>query len=91
MASIRAELRIHGRVQGVGYRASAYRRAVELRLSGYARNLDDGSVEAVVEGEEADVEAFVTWCRSGPRLARVTRVEISRGAARGERRGFVID
>jgi len=86
-----AELRIHGRVQGVGYRASAHRRALELGLSGYVRNLDDGSVEAVVEGEEADVEAFVTWCRTGPRLARVTRVEVDRGVARGSLRGFFVD
>jgi acylphosphatase len=91
MAATRAELRIHGRVQGVGYRFSAYRRAVELGLSGYARNLDDGSVEAVAEGEEADVEAFIAWCRTGPRLARVTRVEVTRGATRGGLGGFLVD
>jgi acylphosphatase len=91
MSAARAELRIHGRVQGVGYRAAAYRRAVELGLSGYARNLEDGSVEAVAEGEEGDVEAFIAWCRTGPRLARVTRVEINRSAARGGPLGFLVD
>lgn len=91
MPSIRAELSIRGHVQGVGYRASAYRRAVELGLSGYARNLDDGSVEAVAEGEESDVEAFVAWCRSGPRLARVREVRVRRSPARGDLRGFAVD
>jgi acylphosphatase len=91
MGTIRAELIIRGRVQGVGYRASAYARAIELGLSGYARNLADGSVEALAEGEEMDVEAFIAWCRRGPRLARVREVEVQRGAAHGDVRGFFVD
>lgn len=91
MASIRVELRIHGRVQGVGYRASAALRAHRLGLAGFARNLDDGTVEVVAEGEETNVEELVAWCRVGPSLGHVTRVDIVRGPARGGLRGFSID
>lgn len=91
MALIRVELRIHGRVQGVGYRASAARRAGQLGLSGYARNLDDGTVEVVAEGEESKIEELVDWCRTGPRLGRVTHVDIVPSPARGNLRGFSTD
>lgn len=85
------ELRIVGRVQGVLYRASARAKARELGLSGYARNLDDGSVEIVAEGEEASLKRLVAWCRVGPPAARVTRVEIVRAPATGELAGFTVD
>ncbi len=91
MAEARLELRIVGRVQGVLYRASARAKARELGLSGYARNLDDGSVEIVAEGEEASLKRLVAWCRVGPPAARVTRVEIVRAPATGELAGFTVD
>jgi len=91
MARIRAELRIRGRVQGVFYRGSARQQARSLGISGYARNLDDGSVEVVAEGEEADVEKLIAWCRLGPPGARVSSVDVGRGPATGERRGFEVD
>lgn len=91
MASIRVEMRVHGCVQGVGYRASAARRAHQIGLSGYARNLYDGTVEVVAEGEESQVEQLVEWCRSGPPLGRVTHVDVVRGPARGDARGFSIE
>jgi len=84
MKSIRVEIRIHGRVQGVYFRGSAQRRASQLGLAGYARNLDDGSVEVVAEGEEARIEELIAWCRVGPPAARVAKVDVSRGAATGE-------
>lgn len=67
-------LRIHGRVQGVSYRASAQREAIRLGLSGWVRNRHDGSVEALVCGSVAAVEAFVRWAQVGPPAARVDRV-----------------
>jgi acylphosphatase len=90
MAEIRAHLRIHGFVQGVFYRASARRQAAALGLDGFVRNRDDGSVEVVAEGEEAAVDELIAWCRLGPPGARVTDVEVERGPATGELRGFSV-
>ena len=66
---------IYGRVQGVGFRYSTQREALRLGLSGYARNLDDGSVEVLACGQEAHVEALLDWLKTGgPRSARVDKV-----------------
>jgi acylphosphatase len=88
VAEIRVRLRIRGYVQGVFYRASARRRARDLGLTGYAENLDDGSVEIVAEGDEHGVEQLIAWCRIGPPGARVADVEVTRGPATGEFTGF---
>lgn len=67
---------VTGRVQGVFYRATCARLARDAGLSGYVRNLPDGGVEAVFEGTEDAVDPIVEWCRHGPELARVDRVDI---------------
>ena len=67
---------VHGRVQGVWYRASTAERAAVLGVRGHARNLPDGTVEVVAAGEQQAVEALLAWLGQGPPLARVTRVEI---------------
>jgi acylphosphatase len=67
---------VKGRVQGVGYRAFAQKKALELGLSGYAENLPDGRVEVVAEGPEEDLKAFLRHLKQGPRLARVDEVEV---------------
>lgn len=67
-------LRIEGRVQGVGYRDWMVREASRLGLYGWVRNRRDGSVEAVVAGDEASVRALLSACRRGPLLARVDRI-----------------
>jgi acylphosphatase len=90
MADARIELRIVGRVQGVFYRASARGKARELGLVGYARNLDDGAVEVVAEGEESSLERLAAWCRVGPPGARVTRVEVTRAPPTGGFAGFTV-
>jgi len=64
-------------VQGVGYRDWMLREASRLGLSGWVRNRRDGTVEAVVAGEEPAVMALLTLCRRGPPLARVDRIEES--------------
>ncbi len=69
--------RVRGRVQGVYYRGSAARRAAELGVRGYARNLPDGDVEVLACGAAGDVQAFIEWLWIGPGAARVTAVEIS--------------
>jgi acylphosphatase len=67
---------ISGRVQGVGFRYFAQDAAVRENLSGFVRNLADGRVEAVVEGEEESVDRFERSIRRGPRGARVDDVEV---------------
>ena len=65
-----------GRVQGVFFRASCAERAAALGLSGWIRNVANGDVEAVFEGTDAAVEQIVRWCREGPPLARVDRIDV---------------
>ena len=73
----RVRLVISGRVQGVFFRASTRDEAHRLGLRGWVRNLETGDVEAVAEGDPHAVERFIDWCRQGPRLASVSRVDIS--------------
>ncbi len=70
-------LRIEGRVQGVGYRDWLAREAAARGVVGWVRNRSDGSVEAVLAGEEPAVMALLTLCRRGPVMARVDRIEES--------------
>jgi len=65
---------ISGIVQGVFFRAATRRTAADLNLTGWVRNMDDGRVEAVLEGEDADVEKMIAWCKVGPPSARVEKV-----------------
>jgi len=66
---------VHGRVQGVGFRYSTQHEAQRLGLTGYARNMDDGSVEVVACGESGKVEQLLAWLKAGgPRSARVEQV-----------------
>jgi len=74
-------LRIHGRVQGVGYRAFVEYEAARWKLEGWVRNRRDGSVEVLVAGEEALVEAMIAACRRGPAAARVERVDMAEASA----------
>jgi len=67
---------IHGRVQGVFFRDSMRREAQMLGIAGWVRNRSDGTVEAAVQGEPADVDAIARWAHRGPQLAQVERVEI---------------
>jgi acylphosphatase len=67
---------ISGRVQGVYYRGTTVMRARELGISGYARNLRDGRVEVLAQGEDAAVAAFIQWLWIGSIASRVTAVEV---------------
>lgn len=80
---------VHGRVQGVGFRWWTRRRAIELRLTGHARNLADGRVEVVAEGPRPDCERLLTLLRSGSTPGKVDRVAPRWVAATGQETGFV--
>jgi acylphosphatase len=67
---------IHGRVQGVFFRATARDVAEELGVNGWIRNTEEGDVEAVVSGGTQQLERFIAWCRQGPPRAVVSKVEI---------------
>ncbi|MCD6147602.1 MAG: acylphosphatase [Thermoplasmata archaeon] len=81
----RAHVFVSGRVQGVWFRASTRDKAEELSLNGWVRNLPDGRVEAVFEGDDRAVEEMVEWCRHGPPMARVDTVDIEYEKPQGER------
>ena len=87
--AVRRHVLVHGQVQAVGFRASCARRALESGVGGWVRNTADGNVEAVFEGDGAAVAALVSWCGTGPPLARVARVEVTEQAPQAER-GFTI-
>lgn len=67
---------ISGKVQGVGYRYSTKDKARSLELVGWVRNLADGRVEAMAEGERTQVNILMEWFKQGPPMAKVDRVEI---------------
>jgi acylphosphatase len=74
--TVSRHLNIHGRVQGVWFRAWAEQTATELGLVGWVRNRADGSVEAHVQGDGEAVERFIELAHEGSRNARVDRVEV---------------
>ena len=74
---LRAHVIIRGYVQGVWFRASTRDEATRIGVGGWVRNLYDGSVEALFEGEKKKVEEIIGWCHRGPSGAQVSKVEIS--------------
>ncbi len=72
----RAHIVAMGRVQGVSFRAYAQREARRLDLLGYVRNLPNGDVEIIAEGEDSALESLVAWIRKGPPLAHVAEVRV---------------
>lgn len=86
----RYHLWISGRVQGVFFRANTWRQARSLGLTGWVRNLPDGRVETVFEGEARAAEAMLDWCRRGAPPARVAELEVVEETATGETADFEI-
>ncbi|WP_181692850.1 acylphosphatase [Natronomonas sp. LN261] len=80
---IRAHVFVSGRVQGVYYRATTRDTARERGVDGWVKNLDDGRVEAVLEGPEDTVGSMVEWCHTGSPSARVDDVEVEYGDPAG--------
>ena len=86
---VRAHVWFSGRVQGVFFRANTEKKAKELSVNGWVRNLPDGRVEAIFEGEEPQVNALIEWCRTSQPYAKVSDVEIRWEEPQGEK-GFRI-
>lgn len=90
MGGVRATVHVTGRVQGVWFRQSTKNMADKTGVTGWCRNNPDRSVEAVFEGEEDQVKRAVSWCESGPRLARVDKLQVEWQDATGEFSQFEI-
>ncbi|MGB9771902.1 MAG: acylphosphatase [Candidatus Kapaibacteriota bacterium] len=86
----RAEFRVYGLVQGVGFRYFVYRIATSLNLKGFAKNMYDGTVLVVVEGEEEKISELHRQLRIGPSHSNVTKVEVEYSEPRNEFNRFEI-
>jgi acylphosphatase len=85
---VRAHLIVKGRVQGVFFRACTRDEADNHDVKGWVKNLFDGSVEVVMEGEDNDVKKVIEWCHKGPPYARVDDVTVEYEPYRGEFHDF---
>jgi len=90
MKKIRAAVRVKGRVQGVNFRYETQRTARRNQVSGWVKNLPDGDVAAVFEGEQQAVQNTVEWCRRGPATARVDHIDVEEQPWQGEFSSFEI-
>ena len=86
----RVHATISGRVQGVAFRDSARQEAEKLGLTGWVRNTEKGSVEAMFEGDSGAVNQMVEWCKSGPSSADVEDVSTERETPSGDLSGFEV-
>ena len=87
---IRKHILIKGRVQGVNFRYNIQRRANALSITGWVKNLANGDVEVVMEGEEDKVNELIDFCKHGPTYAHVSDIEINEEKFVGEFNGFEI-
>ena len=87
---IRAHVFVKGKVQGVFFRANTRNKAQELGITGWVRNLPDGRVEAIFEGEKQKVEEIIEWTKRGSPIARVEGVEVEFEEYKGEFNDFEI-
>ena len=90
MIQKRIHIFITGRVQGVFFRQSTRVMAIKNNVTGWIRNLDDGRVEIVAEGETQNIDNLVTWCKTGPANSRVDEFELSEENYTGEFENFEV-
>ena len=90
MTKVRAHIFVSGLVQGVFFRQKTKQMAESREVGGWVRNLEDGRVEAVFEGEETDVQALVDFCRRGPSGAKVSDVKVAFEKFLGEFKNFKV-
>ena len=87
---VRAHVFIQGKVQGVFYRTWVKNTAHELGLTGFVKNLEDGKVEALFDGEKDKVENMIAKCKEGSRGAEVTHVDVIWEDSKGDYSDFVV-
>ncbi|UCF07709.1 MAG: acylphosphatase [Thermoplasmata archaeon] len=86
----RAKVNFKGRVQGVFFRSNTQKAAYRFKVTGWVKNMYDGSVEAVFEGEKKDVEDLIQWCKTEQPYARVVGAKVKWEDYTGEFEGFEI-
>ena len=91
MEKTRAHVFIKGKVQGVFFRSWTKNTAQSLGLTGFAKNLEDGRIEAIFEGEKDNVEEIINKCKEGSRASEVTHVDVIWEEAVGDYVGFEIN
>ena len=87
---VRVSIRVSGRVQGVFFRQTTAQEANRIGVKGWVKNLPDGDVQAVIEGEREEVDRLVQWCRYGPPSARVDEVKVTQETYTGEFTNFSV-
>jgi acylphosphatase len=87
---VRVHIFVSGRIQGVFFRHNTQKKAQSLGVTGWVRNLADGRVEAVFEGEKGKIEEMIKWAKRGPFLAKVNGINIEWQECRGEFENFEI-
>jgi len=87
---VRAHILVSGRVQGVFFRENTQRKAKKLGVNGWIKNLSDGKVEVVFEGDKKSIGKIVGWVKNGPILAKVESIDIERQEYLGEFTDFEI-
>lgn len=87
---VRAHVFIRGRVQGVFFRSEVRREAIRQGVTGWIRNLSDGRVEAVLEGEELGVKSIIEFCKKGPSHAKVSGIGVDLQEYVGEFESFEV-
>lgn len=87
---VRAHIFISGRVQGVFFRSHTAEKARELGITGWAKNLPDGQVEAIFEGEKEKIQNLIEWTKRGPEFARVNGINVEWEEYKGEFEDFEI-
>lgn len=88
--NVRVHVIVHGKVQGVCYRIETQRTAKRIGVTGWVKNREDGTVEAIFEGEKEQVNQAIEWCRNGPALSVVSNLEIEWESFVGEFGDFEI-
>lgn len=88
---IRGHIVVKGKVQGVYFRQNAQRICSEHGVTGWVRNVEDGSVEAILEGDKSSVEDAISWFNVGPPNAHVEKIDLKYGRYSGEFQDFKIN
>jgi len=86
----RVRIIVHGSVQGVFFRSNTRTMASDLGLKGYAKNMPDGSVEVVAEGEKDKLKELIEFCKKGPEAAEVSKIDVKFSEASNEFEGFEV-